>query len=104
MRNTLNDVIALIENVIVTGKNRDWNAVENTVDELATTICGFKNMVSDSAWYNVYRKVLNSVNYVLNYNNKMENLSEDECYIVYLQHLMNRLKVLNEIKYNNVWC
>lgn len=104
MRNTLNDVIALVENVIVTGKNRDWEKVVETVYLLKGDIYGFSGMVTESAWNNVCMKMLSILEVIQNYDLKMDNLSVDESYIVFLQKLMDGLKVLNEIKCKSVWC
>lgn len=104
MRNTLNDVIALVENVIVTGKNRDWEKVVETVYLLKGDIYGFSGMVTESAWNNVCMKMLSILEVIQNYDLKMDGLSVDESYIVFLQKLMDGLKVLNEIKHKKVWC
>ena len=104
MRNTLNDVIALVENVIVTGKNRDWEKVVETANILKGDIYGVSGMVTESAWNNVYMVMLNVLETISEYNVMRDGLSVDESYIVYLQKLMDGLKTLNEIKYKNVWC
>lgn len=103
MRNTLNDVIALVENVIVTGKNRDWEKVVETVCLLKADIYGVRNMVSESAWDNVYCKMLHTLEILKDYDKCYDCLSVDECYIAYLQNLINELKVLNVIKNTNIW-
>lgn len=104
MRNTLNDVIALVENVIVTGKNRDWEKVVETVYLLKGDIYGFSGMVTESAWNNVCMKMLSTLEVIKSYDLQMGDLSDDESYIIYLQHLINELMVLNELKYKKVLC
>ena len=104
MRNTLNDVIALVENVIVTGKNRDWEKVVETVYLLKGDIYGFSGMVNESAWNNVCMKMLSTLEVIKSYDLQMGDLSDDESYIIYLQHLINELMVLNELKYKKVLC
>lgn len=104
MRNTLNDVIALVENVIVTGKNRDWEKVVETVYLLKGDIYGFSGMVTESAWNNVCIKMLSILEVIKEYDSCYNGLNDDESYIVFLQKLMDGLKVLNEIKYKSVWC
>lgn len=104
MRNTLNDVIALVENVIVTGKNRDWEKVVETVYLLKGDIYGFVGMVTESAWDNVCLKMLGTLEVIMKYDSCYNGLDDDESYIVYLQYLIDRLKELNEIKYKKGWC
>lgn len=104
MRDTLNDVIALVENVIVTGKNRDWEKVVETVYLLKGDIYGFSGMVTENGWNNVCMKMLSTLEVIKSYDLQMGGLSDDESYIVYLQHLINELKTLNEIKHKKVWC
>lgn len=104
MRNTLNDVIALVENVIVTGKNRDWEKVVETANLLKSDIYGFSGMVTESGWDNVCMKMLSTLEVIKSYDLQMGGLSDDESYIIYLQHLINELMVLNELKYKKVLC
>lgn len=104
MRNTLNDVIALVENVIVTGKNNDWGKVSETAYSIREEIWGVYNLVTESGWNNVYMKMLDVLETITEYNVMRDGLSVDESYIVYLQKLMDGLKTLNEIKYKKVWC
>lgn len=104
MRDTLNDVIALVENVIVTGKNRDWEKVVETVYLIKGDIYGFSGMVTESAWNNVCIKMLSTLEVIKEYDSCYNGLNDDESYIVYLQHLINELKTLNEIKHKKVWC
>lgn len=104
MRNTLNDVIALVENVIVTGKNRDWGKVVETVNQLQSDIYGFAGMVTESAWDNVCLTMLGTLEVIKKYDSCYNGLNDDESYIAYLQYLINRLMTLNEIKHKKVWC
>ena len=104
MRNTLNDVIALVENVIVTGKNRDWEKVVETVYLLKGDILGFSGKVTESAWNNVCMKMYGTLQVIQSYDSCYNGLDDDESYIVYIQHLINELAVLNEIKNKKVLC
>lgn len=103
MRNTLNDVISLVENVIVTGKNRDWEKVVETANILKGDIYGVSGMVTERGWNNVYSKMLGALSVVKEYDCCYNGLDDDESYIIYLQKLMGELKVLNEIRNMRIW-